>query len=137
MDNGTQYIPVGDVDKRIIEIEQLLHDLPIELTALKRLRGGAVLIEGYKNDSDDVVDPVKYSTGDRLGPTDSVIAYLRRNPRKKKHEVVEAIADHVRTGAMNRTRMLNSTVYNLVRNGILNEDDEGCLTVAKGKDGGP
>ena len=48
-----QYIAVGDIDRRIIEIDKLLIELPIERDALKDLRRGAKLVDGPLQPIDD------------------------------------------------------------------------------------
>ena len=134
MSNGNQYIPIGDLDKRIAEIEELMRTLPIELAALERLRGGAVLVESPRDRTEIGEQSVMVMNRGALGPKDAVVAYLRRNPRRKQREVVSMLEILVKTEAVDRKRLLTSTIYNLVKNGSLQEDDDGLLTVsANGK----
>ena len=139
MNNGTEVIPIADVDQRIAEIEEILQRLPIELSVLKRLRGGAVLVDTPRARTEMGEKSVMVANGGRLGPRDAVIAYLRRNPRVLASEVVTVLRGHIRTTSKDPKRLIKSTIYNLVQNGMLEQDRQGHLTVSANgrKDGEP
>ncbi len=105
--NG-QFVPVGEIDRRIREIEEQLARLPVELEVLRRLRTEAIDVAGLAE------PPPGESTMRRVGPSQAILRHLAKTRTPiRTAELIAAVEAVVDSSAADIRRSLYSTISNL------------------------
>ena len=115
--NG-QYVPIGEIDRRINEIEEHLARLPVELEILRRLRTEAIDVEA-------LAKPQVGEAMRRLGPSQAILRHLAKTRTPiRTAELIAAVEGVVDSSAADIRRSLYSTISNLKKHR--------CITVLDG-----
>lgn len=113
------------IDADILKAGQEIQNLRVRLATLKEFRGKIAGV-GHRKGRDADSD-----SGNRLpGAGVALRKLISENPGIDSEAVIESLRGNIKTKAANQERLIRNTIANMIREGLMNKNEDGGLYLA-------